>query len=409
MASRTPLVRNDGAPQWTLRFDADRRIPAAPGETVSAALLADGVVATTRSLKFRRPRGPYCLQGDCGTCLVRIDGRPNLRACLTPCAPHRRVGTQNTVPHGPDPTALADKFFGKGMDHHHFMVKPRVLNELMKGIARNLAGLGTLPDPGVGSMATHRHHTPDALVIGCGSAGRAMTHALRQAGLEVMVVERFPRIPAAPKDALAGTGVFGVYAPEATIGAAQPGADVDTLHTFAPAHLVFATGARDTMMVLPNNDLPGVVSATGLARQLEGTTLAIGRCVLVGASESATQLARQLGVQQVDPADVIAIVGDDAVEAVQCKGKTIECELVALAPPPAPASDLARQDGAEVRWDGNGFAVVRDDLGRTGRRKPWTSWACGDVCGFMGPDDAARDAQRVAGHIAQAHSHGAQR
>ncbi len=408
MASRTPLVRPDGDAPWTLRFDGDERVPAGPAETVSGALLAAGIVATTRSLKFRRPRGPYCLQGDCGTCLVRIDGRPNLRACLTECAPHQRVESQNTVQHGPDPTALADKFFGKGMDHHHFMVKPRVLNEVMKGIARNLAGLGILPDPGAASATAHRHHTPDVLVVGCGSAGRSATRALRQAGLEVAVVERFPRSADPPKDVLFGAGAFGVYAPEGVVAAAQPG-EVDTLHTFAPTHLLIATGARDTMMVLPNNDLPGVVSARGLVRQLENTTLRVGRCVVIGDGDAAAELGRQLGARVVAVEDVLSLEGDDAVEAVRCKNETIDCELVALVPVPAPASDLARQDGAEVQWNGAGFSVVRDDLGRTGRTTPWTSWACGDVCGYLGPQAAARDAERVASQIIHAHRRGGRR
>lgn len=398
-------MRTDGDAPWTLRFDGDERVPAGPGETVTGALLAAGVVATTRSLKFRRPRGAYCLQGDCGTCLVRIDGRPNLRACLTECAPHRRVGSQNTVQHGPDPTALADKFFGKGMDHHHFMVKPRMLNEVMKGIARNLAGLGTLPDPSVSSATAHEHHTPDVLVIGCGSAGLAATRALRQAGLEVEVVERFPRLTDPPSGVLLSTSVFGVYAPEGVVAAAQP-LEVDTLHTFAPQHLLLATGARDTMMVLPNNDLPGVVSARGLVRQLEGTTLRPGRCVVIGDGDAAEELGRKLGARVVAIGDVQNIEGDDEVEGVRCRTETIECELVALAPAPAPASDLARQDGADVRWDGAGFAVVRDEFGRTGRTTPWTTWACGDVTGYVGTQAAARDAERVATHLIHAHRNG---
>ena len=87
-----------------LAYD-DAPLRAAPGDTVSAALLRAGRVATGRSLKFRRPRGPFCLQGDCGTCLLRVDGEPNLRACTTRVRTGMQLQSQNRVlPRGPDPT-----------------------------------------------------------------------------------------------------------------------------------------------------------------------------------------------------------------------------------------------------------------------------------------------------------------
>ena len=48
------------------------------------ALHAAGIETLARSSKYHRPRGFFCLDGHCAACLLRIDGRPNQRACLTP-------------------------------------------------------------------------------------------------------------------------------------------------------------------------------------------------------------------------------------------------------------------------------------------------------------------------------------
>ena len=169
------LLRADDRPAIALRWDRDERVEAREGDTVSLALLDAGVLETSRSPKYRRPRGAYCLRGDCGTCLVRIDGLPNRRACSTVAREGMLVEPQNRLTAGPDPTALIDTMMRGDMDHHHFMVRPRVVNQIMQGVARNLAGLGTLPDrPAPDAPARHEVHRPDVLVVGAGPAGAAL-------------------------------------------------------------------------------------------------------------------------------------------------------------------------------------------------------------------------------------------
>ena len=72
------------ATDCTVTFDG-HAVPARSGESVASALLAAGRLVVSRSAKYHRPRGPFCLSGSCGSCLVRIDGEPNRRACRTPC------------------------------------------------------------------------------------------------------------------------------------------------------------------------------------------------------------------------------------------------------------------------------------------------------------------------------------
>jgi hypothetical protein len=52
------------------------------GDSVAAALLAAGHVASRVSAVSAAPRGAYCLMGVCFECLIRIDGVDNRQGCL---------------------------------------------------------------------------------------------------------------------------------------------------------------------------------------------------------------------------------------------------------------------------------------------------------------------------------------
>ena len=75
-----------------------RTIPAFPGDTVASALYRVGVRVFSRSFKYHRPRGLYCLTGDCPNCLVTVDGEPGVRACVTAAAGVGRVVRENGWP-----------------------------------------------------------------------------------------------------------------------------------------------------------------------------------------------------------------------------------------------------------------------------------------------------------------------
>ena len=52
------------------------------GETIAAAIIANGKKSLYNSLKFSRPRGLFCSIGKCSSCLMRVDGTPNVRTCI---------------------------------------------------------------------------------------------------------------------------------------------------------------------------------------------------------------------------------------------------------------------------------------------------------------------------------------
>jgi D-hydroxyproline dehydrogenase subunit gamma len=61
-----------------------REVLAYEGESVAAALLATGQRALHTAPRRAEPRGMYCGIGLCFECAVTVDGRPGVRACLTP-------------------------------------------------------------------------------------------------------------------------------------------------------------------------------------------------------------------------------------------------------------------------------------------------------------------------------------
>lgn len=62
---------------------AGKEIDAEPGQTIGAALLAAGYRTLRTTRHGGAPRGLFCGIGICFDCLVTVNGRPNLRACLT--------------------------------------------------------------------------------------------------------------------------------------------------------------------------------------------------------------------------------------------------------------------------------------------------------------------------------------
>src|SRR5205823_2576912 len=97
VARRLPAHDTERGEPVELRI-ADNTVRAFRGESIAAAALASGTRVLSRSLKYHRPRTFFCLEGHCSGCLVRLDGVPNLRACLSPCAAGAEVAGQNAFP-----------------------------------------------------------------------------------------------------------------------------------------------------------------------------------------------------------------------------------------------------------------------------------------------------------------------
>jgi NADPH-dependent 2,4-dienoyl-CoA reductase/sulfur reductase-like enzyme len=77
------------------------------GESIGAALAAAGIREFRRTEQLKDPRGLYCSMGTCHGCLVTVDGRPNIRACITPASAGQQIvlqeGYGRIAPDAPEP------------------------------------------------------------------------------------------------------------------------------------------------------------------------------------------------------------------------------------------------------------------------------------------------------------------
>jgi predicted molibdopterin-dependent oxidoreductase YjgC len=64
------------------------------GDTIASALHALGVKVLGESLFKHRPRGFYCAIGNCSSCLMKVDGKSNVKTCITELKEGMRVETQ---------------------------------------------------------------------------------------------------------------------------------------------------------------------------------------------------------------------------------------------------------------------------------------------------------------------------
>lgn len=74
-----------------------------PGQSVGAALLAAGVRSWRTTRRHARPRGIFSGIGVCFDCLVTVDGRPNVRACVITAQEGMDVRAQDGGGHATPP------------------------------------------------------------------------------------------------------------------------------------------------------------------------------------------------------------------------------------------------------------------------------------------------------------------
>lgn len=419
------------------------------GESVAVALFAAGIRTLGRSTKYHRPRGAFCLEGHCASCLLRVDGRPNVRACLTPVRSALRCERQNAFPSAElDLLSAADWMFPRGMDHHTLMTASPTANRLFVKLVREIGGAGTLPDVAPAPSLPPRWAFADLCVVGGGPAGLTAAATVARlapwASVQLFDEQAEPggswlaepgggKLASAAVDDARRAGAI-VHARAAALGffpedvdpAIAERADRDdwiagTLVVGTPEGIVrvsakrilHATGGADQNVAFLDNDRPGVLSARACGRlAFHHGIRPAERVAIVGDSPLAERLAAGLAasgvpVERIDPRKErpVAAVGGARLRALDVvdeagRQRRVAADAVAVAATPAPASELARQHGARVRFDeaGGGFAVIVDPAFRTDVPRVF---ACGDVTGYEGPGPAASGGAAAGRKIAQ--------
>jgi sarcosine oxidase subunit alpha len=385
------------------------------GESVAAALLAAGRPVLSRSVKYHRPRGPFCLNGRCSHCLMRIDGVPNRFACRTECRPGMRVEAQNVFGSAQfDALSAIDFLFPRGLDHHEMFAGVPVVESVVAGVARHLAGLGTLPEKVEAAAPPAEVREVDLAVVGAGPAGLGAALAAAEGGLRVEVVDENPQpgghlhcgLESLPEleatlSTLERKGVrfslhtfaLGAYrdaqGPFLGLRFVKPG-EADGLAKLYARRFVLCPGGTETLPLFEGNDVPGVFAARGLMRLIRTQGVVPGeRAAVLAEHAEGLQVAEALEsvgckvVAVVDPTGTLShptlpLVAGRVLKASGGKlsrikvevagGKTraFACDLLAVSGPVAPSFELARQMGLRADFrPGVGFLVASQTDGRT--------------------------------------------
>ena len=77
---RHPILTFGGGREVEFTFEG-RQLTGREGEPIAAALHAAGIQVLSYTPENHRARGIFCAIGNCSSCLMEVDGRPNVRTC----------------------------------------------------------------------------------------------------------------------------------------------------------------------------------------------------------------------------------------------------------------------------------------------------------------------------------------
>lgn len=357
---------------------AGRTIDCFEGETVGAALHAAGERVLMRSIKYHRPRGLFCCTGKCAGCLMRIDGTPNVRACVTPARDGMVIEHQNAFPSaGRDLFSVVDKVYRKNFDYHARFIRPRFMSPIYNGVIRRMAGYGRIPDLRPVERPPIQRLAVDVLVVGGGPAGLAAAAAAAEGAATVLLVEEADRaggsllfepggvqeadeLVARAQDAggriLERSVAFGVYLTDGEGNALAPPGKVaimtpENVVEVRPKTLVVASGYHETPPLIVGNDLPGVMGARAGLILLHRHGVIPGRRIAFAGSGQLADRAREdlarAGCEIVD-GHVSEAWGGTRLEGAIVDGKKMEIDCILCAGDETPRVELLQQSGARL-------------------------------------------------------------
>jgi sarcosine oxidase subunit alpha len=360
----------------------DKPVEAQPGDTIAAALYRNGQRIFSRSFKYHRPRGLLCVSGKCPNCLMNVDGVPNVRTCITPAREGMKVKAQNAYPSlETDFLSITQRFdWLMPVGWYYKTLTHPAMWHAAETTIRKVAGLGEIL-PSAPTEYEHAWMHADTAVVGGGWSGMQAALSADKRGEQVILVDdqaalggqlRYrKRAGQIPDDFIArlqaaknirilqNSYCFGLYEGN-LLGVLQrdphAGTSERLIHLRA-RHTVVATGAYETPLLFPNNDLVGIMLSTGVLRLLHLYGVPAGqRAVIVGASAATEEVLAELRgggievVAVVEPDSVVRATGSGKVDGIQTRTGNFPCDLIVICGPRVPDTGLIAQAGGKIEW-----------------------------------------------------------
>lgn len=378
----------------TIYFEG-KPIKAYEGETIAMALHAAGIRTLQRSINKHRPRGLFCAIGKCSSCLMKVNGIPNVRTCITLVEDGMQIERQEEKP-----------------------VLPK-----------------TMKPP---KWKKPQRVEADVVVIGGGPAGMMAAINASDAGAKAVLLDENPMLGGqlvkqthkffGKRDQFAGVrGIkiaeilqeelkkrnVEVFLETSAIMLLQDGEEKlvvgvkknKELIEFKGKSIIVATGAMERMIPFEGNDLPGVYGAGAIQTLMNTYGVKPGdRVLIVGAGNVGLILAyqlyqagvkveaiveampkiggyfvhaakvRRLGIPILTRHTILKAEGKEKVEravvaqldenwnVIPGTEKVFEVDVIALAVGLRPSIELLHQVGCQIKYvpELGGHVVIRD-------------------------------------------------
>ncbi|RLF47306.1 MAG: sarcosine oxidase subunit alpha [Thermoplasmata archaeon] len=290
------------------------KIKAFEGETIASALHAAGIKVLSHSIKLNRPRGFFCGIGKCSSCLMRVNGVPNIRTCITPVEEGMVVES--------DMQDLPPADFEDGEKEN--------INADILVVGAGPAGISAAIEAGMkgtsvllidenymlgGQLIKQTHKFFGSRRERAGTRGIKIAEELEN---EVRELEKKGNVKI-----LVGTSVFGYYGNDGShlLGAVNKIKNV--MYRIRAKKVIFACGAQENMLSFPGNDLPGVYGAGGVQTLMNVYGIKPGKRVLmVGAGNVGLIVSYQLlqaGVEVDRVVEAMPRIGGYSVHAAKLR------------------------------------------------------------------------------------------
>lgn len=253
------------------------------GETIAAALHAAGIRVLSTSARLHHPRGFFCAIGKCSSCLMEVDGVPNVKTCMVLARPGMIVRRQAGWGKLPSEGTVTD--FSR-----------REIPELKTDVAiigGGPAGLSAgiyAARLGVKALIFDENNRPGGqLIKQTHMFFGSREHYAKIRGIDIgeKLVQQLNELGVA---LFTGAAVIAYFHPH-TLAIIHQG----QLKRVVAKKIIIATGASENMLAFENNDLPGVYGAGAVQTLMNVYGILPGqRVLMIGAGNIGVIVSYQL-------------------------------------------------------------------------------------------------------------------